>query len=124
MCKEQHRAEVINERLDILESLDSEEVLNIGEGILEICEKRRGASVAGFHLSKVILNNHTVDETSKEIGHGHQIELKGVARLRKGADSNIKDVSSSLARLIVLTGTPICLRSRKISFDLLMVEDQ
>ena len=115
---------MINERLNILESLANEEVLNIDKGNIKIYEKRRGAVVAGFHLSKVIRTNLTVDENSKEIGHGHQIELKGVARLRKGADSNIKDVSSSLARLIVLTGTPICLRSRKISFDLLMVEDQ
>ena len=116
--------EVINERLDILESLDNEEVPNIGKGILEICEERRGAGVAGFHLSKVVLTSHTIDETSKEIGHGHQIELEGAARLHKGADSDIKDVASSLARLIVLSGTPICPRSWDISFDLLMVEDR
>lgn len=101
--------EVVNERLNVLEGLENVEVLKIGKGILKIYEKRRGAGVAGLHLSKVVLTNHTVDETGEEIGNGHQIELIVAAGLGNGADSDIKDVSSSLARLIVLSGIPICL---------------
>ncbi len=117
--------EVVDELLQLLHSFDDVEALNVDESGIEVGEERGDTSVAGLHLSEVVVANHSVDETGGEVGEGQKVHADNLlSRLDlNGADGGDEEISGGLTRSEVVSGSPVALDESDVGIHGFLVED-